>query len=130
MATTTVYTDQDEVYDVPGMVIYNTTSQEWYNVSTTTGWNLEGTVSNGAAHFAPSLGPAGLLFAFGGMDTWWSEDGSYFDFNNVTMYEPASQQWQSQTTTGDAPLPLMNPCVVGLEGDNNTYEVCTCNAAF
>ena len=39
------------------------------------------------------------------------------------MYEPQSQQWRSQSTTGQIPSPVLNPCVVGVEGDNGTYEV-------
>ena len=39
------------------------------------------------------------------------------------MYEPVSQRWQTQRTTGDIPPISENQCVVGIQGDDNTYEV-------
>lgn len=39
------------------------------------------------------------------------------------MYDPSSQQWSSQQTSGTAPAPITDPCAVGAQSDNNTYEV-------
>lgn len=39
------------------------------------------------------------------------------------MFDPPSQQWSSQQTSGTAPAPITDPCVVGAQSDNNTYEV-------
>lgn len=49
----------------PGMVIYNFTSMEWLNVSTT-GYSFNGLARNGVGQFVPTFGPAGLLFALAG----------------------------------------------------------------
>jgi hypothetical protein len=49
----------------PGLVIYNTSSEEWFNLSST-GYSWSGTASRGAAQFAPHFGPKGLLFVLGG----------------------------------------------------------------
>ena len=74
---------------------------------------------NGAAQFVPSFGPAGLLFVF---------EGSVFNnilpgTDSVSIFDPISQQWSSQEVTGAKPSPVLSPCVVGAQGDNNTYEV-------
>ena len=103
---------------IPGMVMYNTTSQEWYNVSAS-GYSNSGVTLDGAAHFVPSFGPAGLLFVFGGTV---SEDvlpGT----DSVSMFDPISQQWSFQKVSGTKPSPVVSPCVVGVQGDDKTYEV-------
>ena len=53
---------------VPGMVVYNASSEEWHDVSTTgqSGYSSLGFAMNGAAQFVPSFGPNGLVFVFGG----------------------------------------------------------------
>lgn len=38
------------------------------------------------------------------------------------MFEPVSKQWHTQKVTGDHPQFSQSQCVVGLEGDNGTYE--------
>lgn len=97
-------------------------SQDWYNVSTKS-ISYDGTAAYGAAQFVPSFGPAGLLFVLGGSS---GTDSSlqYFPLGNITMYEPISQTWVWQQATGDAPTPgADSTCVVGIEGDDDTYEV-------
>ena len=39
------------------------------------------------------------------------------------MYDFATQQWDSQAVSGELPNPSENLCVVGVPGDNGTYEV-------
>lgn len=114
--------------NVPGVVVFNSTSQEWYNVSTsgTRGYSLDGMADKGAAHFVPSFGPIGLLMIFGGE----ANDGDFASFDSVHMYEPLSQQWQSQFVTGDIPTVVEDPCVVGLAGDDGTYEVVSMNCGM
>ena len=53
--------DYEEFVD--SMVVYNSTSEEWYNV---TAVQDGGSQTWGAAHFVPIYGPEGLLFIFGG----------------------------------------------------------------
>ena len=105
----------DDSFTIPGMVVYNATSEQWYNVSSAFD---NGIAVNGHAHFVPSYGPAGLLFIFGG---WQGSDETSFEW--TLIYEPISQQWQSQKVTGNLPTKVDNPCVVGVEGDDGTYEV-------
>lgn len=117
--------DPDESWAVPGMVVYNTTSQEWHNVSSQ--YTESGFATNGAAHFVPSFGPEGLLFVLGGvtgpdMVTSQPELGQYISMANAWMYEPVSQEWHAQQVTGESPVQLASPCVVGVEGESS-YEV-------
>lgn len=82
----------------------------------------------------PSFGPAGLLFVFGGTTTIYTATTitpdptansvlSPLAFSTLYMYDPQSQQWSTQEASGDIPLPVLNPCVTGLAGDDGTYEV-------
>ncbi len=106
------------------MVIYNSTSQDWYNVSAV-GYSEQGTSMYGVVQFVPSFGPAGLLFVLGGEV---SGPGTYnggplLSFDSVSIYDPVAQSWQQQTASGYKPPPCRDACVVGLQGDSDTYEV-------
>ena len=103
-----------------GLVIYNDSSTQWYNVSTAC-FTYNGRAAEGAALFVPIYGPEGLLFAFGGF----SGDEQYVSFTEAYIFEPQSGQWAQQSVSGDIPNATADPCVVGLEGDEGTYEVCT-----
>ena len=105
-------------YNVPGMVMYNTDSQKWYNASTR-GYSYDGSAYGGAAQFVPTFGPAGLVFVFAGM----TANNQYVPFTDAYMYDPSSQQWQTQQVSGEIPPEIASPCVVGIQGEN-TYEVC------
>lgn len=103
--------------EVPGMVMYNDSTQQWWNVSTT-GYSYDGTAQGGAAVFVPSFGPEGLLFVLGGF-----ANGALASFDYVFMFEPLSQQWRKQQVSGTPPAPVGAPCAVGVPGDEGTYEV-------
>jgi hypothetical protein len=103
-------------YNVSGMVIYNSSSLEWYNVSSS-GYSYENGISVGAGLFVPSFGPEGLMFVFGGI-----AGGTYATFDYAYMFEPVSQQWKWQQTSGAIPNAVTRPCVVGANSGNGTYE--------
>ena len=105
----------------PGMVIYNISTQEWKNVSITD-YSYSGFAVDGAAHFVPSFGPNGLLFVLGG-NTGTVENPQPAQFDYVWMYEPGSDKWARQKVSGDVPTERQNQCVVGVQGDEGTYEV-------
>lgn len=56
-------TNADAWRRVPGVVMYNSTSQEWYNASTKA-FTDNGLAIQGAAHFVPNFGPEGILFGW------------------------------------------------------------------
>lgn len=107
-----------EFIPAPGMVMHNFTSREWYNVSAS-GYSNSGVALYGVAHFVPNFGSIGLFFVFEGMISGDVLPGTDF----VSMFDPASQQWSSQEVSGTKPSPVLNPCIVGIQGDENTYEV-------
>ena len=122
-------TDDQVTAGVPGMTIFNMSSTEWYNVSTAV-VTSDSTTVFGSAQYVPYFGPSGLFITLGGLATdvgFVTDDeestSSWFPLNNISMYEPSSQTWRSQMTTGEAPQGLSRTCVVGTEGDDNTYEV-------
>ena len=125
---TSVYNQLGDL-PVPGMVVYNTSSQLWYNVSALDQSTTQSTglYYHGATHFVPSFGPEGLMFAIagsvpqaGGSNTL---ANTLLDTGTVSIYEPVSQQWKTQVVTGSAPAPCIQPCIAGAQGDNGTYEV-------
>lgn len=114
---TKVFADSS-YWDTPGMVMYKLSDREWYNVSAV-GYSPKGHARNGAAQFVPGFGPAGLVCVFGGLD----DDGNALASDPVSMFDPESQQWSHQTTSGPKPRIAESPCVVGIQGDDDTYEV-------
>lgn len=117
-ATNEDYQKTDASVSIPGVIVYNFTSQQWYNISAS-GYSYSGTATDSAAHFVPSFGPAGLLFVFGGNVA----DDVFPSFDTVSMFDPVSQQWSAQEVSGTKPTPAVNSCVIGLQGDDDTYEV-------
>ena len=120
--------DNSEYQLIPGLVVYNDTSQEWSNVSSK-GYSSSGYSLGGAAQFVPSFGSDGLLFVLGGLttSTTWvyghgTDWGNFVSFEYASMYDPVSKEWQSQQTTGDVPAGVASPCIVGVQGENS-YEV-------
>ncbi|KAL9034613.1 MAG: hypothetical protein Q9214_006967 [Letrouitia sp. 1 TL-2023] len=103
---------------VTGLVMYNMSSQTWYNISAL-GYSPAGVAVEGAAQFVPAFGTAGLLFIFGGKGT----NDALAGTDSVSIFDPISQQWSVQSVTGTKPQPATAPCVVGVQGDNGTYEI-------
>ena len=104
-------------YAVPGMVEFNTSSQEWSN-SSILAISKSNSATSGMAQWVPTFGPEGLLFLLGG-----EAANSPFTLTIMWMYDPSTKTWRSQTTTGDVPSVMDKGCVVGAEGDDGTYEV-------
>ena len=109
----------------PGLQFYNFTSGSWYNNSAI------GYTSNGASIWAgsmyvPTWGPAGVLVIFGGQAIHYLfhfKDGdAYLSMSNITLFDPLTQSWHYQMSTGDIPSQRDRFCVVGASGgDNTTY---------
>ena len=112
-------TDWSLDYDmnIPGLVMFNESSQQWFNFSTKD-FSSSGFVTDGAAHFATDYGPEALLLVFGGY-----VNGLKSSFDEMWMFEPVSRRWAAQQVSGEPPLGAIHPCVVGLAGDSGTYEV-------
>jgi hypothetical protein len=99
--------------------MFDSSSQEWFNVSSKS-YSYYGFATNGVAQFVPSFGPLGLLFVLGG---WTTQTQQLVPLETAAIFDPETQQWQNQVTTGDIPGETANACIVGVEGDDGTYEV-------
>jgi hypothetical protein len=121
---------QDEaVFSPPGMVIFDTKSKQWTNSSLSAVSPL-GTAQAGATQYVPSYGPEGLLLMIGGLYTTTFSGTAqdypsqqFFSLNNISIYDPSEQQWHWQTADGEVPGPVRSHCLVGVEGDDDTFEV-------
>jgi hypothetical protein len=118
-------TGDDAMIPLPGLTAFNMTSGELTN-SSTAGLSPYGTLVGGAAEFVP-FGGSGLLLFLGGSyapvvtsTTQWAT----VDFESLTLYDPSRRMWHSQQTTGDRPSKRERFCVVGVQGPNDTYEMC------
>jgi hypothetical protein len=77
-------------------------------------------------HFVSSYGKAGVLVILGGDDPTSPNSiaGSALrGMENVTVYDIHNQLWYHQAATGDVPGSKFGFCIVGAQGDNNTYEM-------
>ena len=112
---------------ISGILSYNITSSTWRNDSLA-GFAEFNNSEWGSLQFAPSFGPAGLLFAVGGGSTnssEWTDDGSsnMLWFGSVAIYEPKSRTWHQQSTSGAVPLSRERFCTIGVESNNGTFEM-------
>ncbi|KAL9070396.1 MAG: hypothetical protein Q9157_005827, partial [Trypethelium eluteriae] len=109
-----------------GMLTFDMSSQKLSNISAT-GYNGNGTVEFSRMEWSAPFGPQGLLFVLGGdqppdVDGTGGED-EFVPFNTVSVYEPSSNKWYQQTTTGNIPEPRKEFCTAGVASTNETYEI-------
>ena len=112
---------------IPGLQFYNFTSQEWFNFSATP-YTSGGTAEYSNTAYVPTWGAADLLVMFGGQtspDLSQFLDGqAYISMSNISLFDPSTQSWYYQNTTGDVPSQRDRFCVVGINGgDNSTYGI-------
>lgn len=104
--------------DIPGLISFDMEARTFTNLSAT-GYNKNATAANGALQHVPSFGPSGLFLAMGGIN----KAGSLINFSNLTVFDPATQKWFSQTTTGSQPSPRIEFCAAGVSSTNGTFEM-------
>ncbi|KAI1632010.1 hypothetical protein F4809DRAFT_125862 [Biscogniauxia mediterranea] len=111
-------------YALQGLVSYNFRTGQWTN-SSSTSYGGYGTSLNARAEYVP-YGSNGLLLFLGGAETpvdATNETIVQVNWNTVTLYDPATQSWYQQSTTGTRPPTMEGACSVGVRGPNNTYEI-------
>jgi hypothetical protein len=80
----------------------------------------------GAGQFVPSFGKEGVMVMIGGVvpTNSWDTSGALRSMTNITIFDPETGSWYSQTATGDVPMARKNMCVVGAQSNNgSTYEM-------
>ncbi|KAK0726607.1 hypothetical protein B0T21DRAFT_422353 [Apiosordaria backusii] len=118
--------DSGKVITMPGITEFKMTTGELTN-SSSAGVGPFGTLVGGAAQHVPfGAGPEALLIFMGGKYAPFyegSEDQIWADFTNLTVYDTREKKWYWQQTTGARPTPRDKFCVVGVRGNNGTYEI-------
>ncbi|MCJ1471176.1 hypothetical protein MMC07_009824 [Pseudocyphellaria aurata] len=120
--TTPATANLNQSIPVPGLVQFNLTTKKFSN-STAGGYSFNGTAEKGAMHYVPSFGPDGLFVVMGGDDFWHPDAENLTDLGTISIYDPSSQRWFNQTTTGNVPQSRKEFCVAGIESNNGTYEI-------
>lgn len=118
---------KDDDMPASGIVSYNLTSRQWYN-DTLIGSVFKGPWREGQIFFTKIAGREGVLILIGGsVSNLAGGNLITLSFSYVYVYDIATKSWHQQTTGGDVPpLPALEYCAVGLQGDNpvnKTYEV-------
>jgi hypothetical protein len=112
----------------PGMQICNFTTNKCSNNSAL-GYSSNGAFEFGGLVHVPTWGPEGLVVVIGGqtspMLNLFSDGQKYQNMANISLFEPTTQQWYYQTSTGEVPPQRDRFCVVGSTagGDNGTFEI-------
>lgn len=80
-----------------------------------------GGISYGRAFYVPVFGSGqGIVVAIGGR----VENSAMRDMAVITLFDPATQEWYTQTATGDIPSPKEFFCITGAQSTNgSTYEM-------
>lgn len=109
-----------------GMITYNMEKNTWSN-GTVPCYDSPCSIHRGAAHFLPDFGKDGILLSLGGATDRFIGTGNdatdLEDFGTIHIFDLADQKWLTQATSGDIPEKRVNHCVVGLPGDEQTYEI-------
>ncbi|KAK5633406.1 hypothetical protein RRF57_009120 [Xylaria bambusicola] len=113
-------------FATPGLVSYNFRTGNWQNSTVTaSSYGGYGTSLNARAEYVP-FGPNGLIMFLGGAETpvdATNETIVEIIWNHISMVDPVTEQWYSQSTTGDKPPTVESHCSVGVPGPNGTYEI-------
>lgn len=81
------------------------------------------------AFHVPNFGDQGFVVFVGGdapptEESFYEEGNHMVDMSVITLLDPVSGTWYTQTATGDIPPPRVEFCAVGTtSADNSTYEM-------
>lgn len=74
--------------------------------------------------YEPNFGASGVIVAAGGHQLQNGPSGKYLlSFSLVQVFDPGSNTWYEQTTTGGIPEGRKQYCMTGAASSNNTYEI-------
>lgn len=102
----------------PGIQFYNFTDQSWTNYSTSAFY--DSTFVYGNIQYVPNYGEQGIVVVIGGQSV---NSGNLYPWDNVTVFDVATQQWYHQITSGETPDSRAWACNVGIaeSSSNGTY---------
>ena len=101
---------------LPGMIEFDMVNKTFTN---NTAKAVGGVLRDGNFLYVPVFGPSGIYLALAGRD----EGGNPISYDTVPVFDPSTQTWYNQTTTGNKPAARVNACAAGIASTNNTYEI-------
>lgn len=108
---------------VSGLLKYDFATKVATN-STVVGTSTSGYLQLGQMQYVPNFGPAGVIIAAGGHQLQNGASEKYLlSFNSVQVFDPATNTWYEQTTTGSIPNGRKEYCMTGAASSNHTYEI-------
>ncbi|KAL1849917.1 hypothetical protein Daus18300_013112 [Diaporthe australafricana] len=108
---------------VSGLLKYDFATKVATN-STVVGVSTSGYLQLGRMQYVPNFGPSGVIVAAGGHQLQNGPSEKYLlSFSTVQVFDPGSNTWYEQTTTGDIPEGRKQYCMAGAASSNNTYEI-------
>ena len=106
-------------YDAPGIVSYSFSNGTWANdTAAISSVVSDGSFQWGGMEYLSTLGPNGMIVLWGGQTT---ETGSYelgsqlLPMNTITLYDPVTEKFYHQNTTGTVPSARIRFCSVNVE---------------
>lgn len=116
----------EEKVPTPGLVTYDMETRRWTNESAPSIDGLD-TYYRGGAVCLPDHSEEGLVLYFGGeaggREAYVNPPEHFVTFENITVYDPATKEWHSQTTTGSPPTRRSRFCSVSVQSSANTTEM-------
>jgi hypothetical protein len=119
-----IYEEYGKGYMTPseGLIMFN--DPTWASRSIqdyiSTGWLWEANME-----YVPMFASNGLIVAMGGTTAYDNDPNTpnFLPYNFVGVYNPFTDQWRNQSTSGAIPAGRRRSCTVGVPGDNGTFEV-------
>ena len=121
--TQPVYNNLKGQMALPGAVTFDMASASFSNRTANANYGGDGFAVNGMMQYVPSFGSKGIFIAMGGSIQATETPNQLQSFQTVSVYDPASETWYNQSTTGDIPLPRLKSCAAGVASSNGTYEM-------
>ena len=100
-------------------VRFDIRNQTFLNSTIENGVNFTDGRGRGAMHFVLAFGREGMFVTMGGEDSFKNLVG----FGSVLVFDPSTQYWYNQTTTGSPPSPRLNFCMAGISSANSDVRI-------
>jgi hypothetical protein len=108
----------DQLPPISGLLEFDMATRTLVN-STVSGSQFDRGVHMGGMLYVPNYGTNGIFVVIGGEDS----NLNLLPMDTISLFDPTSNKWYTQHTTGDIPRPRKSFCVAGVASSNGTYEM-------
>lgn len=112
----------ETILPLSGMVDFNMTTKSLTNKTVDRPY-FHGKIEEGRMHYVPAFGESGIFVVMGGAPEQFKDESESFSFDTVSIYDPESDEWWDQSTSGNTPDARKGFCLAGVSSDNGTYEI-------